>query len=312
MANLVTPNDPRQVVVITGCSSGLGRSMAIEFDAQKTYRVFATARNLDSIRQLPAGIERIQLDVTDPTSIKAAFKEITRCTGDRIDILINNAGVNLAVGPLVEIPIQNIRNTFEANFFGLIAVTQAAVPSMIRRRSGTVVNIGSTAAIGCMPFGAPYSASKAAVHAISDTLRLELAGFGIKVVVVAPGAIKSSIAENTSKNLFKPTAAPSSSEDGVDDLGYLPADSMYKHVEDLVKFRAEYSQKGEPTPSETFARNVRRWVAVANPGAYLFTGKKSLSVWISYYLPTRVKDWMIGRIFQTHRIGENAHKNKNI
>ncbi|SPO25208.1 related to AYR1 - NADPH-dependent 1-acyl dihydroxyacetone phosphate reductase [Ustilago trichophora] len=310
MADLITANDPRQVVVITGCSSGLGRSMAIEFDQQKSYRVFATARNLESLRELPAGIERVQLDVTDSESIKSAFEEITACTGDRIDILVNNAGVNLAVGPLVETPIDNIRKTFEANFFGLIAVTQAAVPSMIRRRSGVVVNIGSVAAIACMPFGAPYSASKSAVHALSDTLRLELAGFGIKVVVVAPGAIKSSIADNTLKNQSKAPSASSSSDS--DDLGYLPADSMYKHVEDLVKFRAEFSQQGEPTPSETFARNVRKWVGAANPGAYLFTGKKSLTVWISYYLPTRVKDWIIGRIFQIHRIGENAHKNKNI
>ncbi|EST05742.1 Short-chain dehydrogenase/reductase SDR [Kalmanozyma brasiliensis GHG001] len=307
MADLVTTNDPRKVVVITGCSSGLGRSMAIEFDAQKQYRVFATARNVESLRTLPAGIERVQLDVTDTDSIKRAFAEITQTTHDRIDILVNNAGVNLAVGPLVETPIDNIRKTFDANFFGLIAVTQAAAPYMIKRRSGVVVNIGSVAAIACMPFGGPYSASKSAVHAISDTLRLELSPFGVHVVVVAPGAIKSSIADNTAKNLPKPSV------DGKQqDLGYLPSDSMYKHVEDLVKFRAEFSQQGEPTPSETFAKNVRKFVTATRPGAYLFTGKKSLGVWISYYLPTSVKDWIIGRIFSIHRIGERAHKNKNI
>lgn len=178
---------------------------------------------------------------------------------------------------------------------------------MIRRRSGTVVNIGSVAAIACMPFGAPYSASKSAVHALSDTLRLELAGFGIKVIVVAPGAIKSSIADNTLKN-----RAQSSSSKSEGDLGYLPEDSLYKHVEDLVKFRAEFSQQGEPTPSETFAKNVRKYVTSANPGAYLFTGKKSLTVWVSYYLPTRVKDWIVGRVFQISRIGADAEKNKNI
>lgn len=187
-------------------------------------------------------------------------------------------------------------------------MTQVAAPYMIRRRSGTIVNIGSVAAIACMPFGGPYSASKSAVHAISDTLRLELSPFGVNVVVVAPGAIKSSIAENTLKN--RSNSSKPSGDDG--DLGYLPAESLYKHVEDLVKFRAEFSQQGEPTPSETFAKNVRQWVAATRPGAYLFTGKKSSVVWISYYLPVRVKDWILGRIFQIHRIGQNAHKNKNI
>ncbi len=297
MSIVWSKNDNRKVVVITGCSSGLGRSMAIDFASQYQYRVIATARNLESLRDLPFSIERVRLDVTDPESIATAFKEIRETTNDRIDILVNNAGVNLAVGPLIETPIENVRQTFEANFFGLIAVTQAAVPSMIRRRSGTVVNIGSVAAIACMPFGAPYSASKSAVHAISDTLRLELKGFGIKVLVVAPGAIKSSIADNTAKNLPSHKASSSSDADAVaegQDLGYLPADSMYKHVEDLVKFRAEFSQQGVPTPSETFAKNVRKYVAASTPGAYLFTGKKSLTVWISYYLPTKVKDWLVG------------------
>lgn len=89
--------------------------MAIEFDAQGTYRVFATARNVESLRELPAGIERVRLDVTDSDSIKAAFKVITDSTRDRIDILVNNAGVNLAVGPLVETPVDNIRKTFDTN-----------------------------------------------------------------------------------------------------------------------------------------------------------------------------------------------------
>ncbi|GAC98872.1 likely dihydroxyacetone phosphate reductase [Pseudozyma hubeiensis SY62] len=306
MANLVTANDPRKVVVITGCSSGLGRSMAIEFDAQKDYRVFATARNFESLRDLPPGIERVQLDVTSPESIKAAFQSIARTTHDRIDVLINNAGVNLAVGPLIETPIDDIRKTFEANLFGLVAVTQAAAPYMIRQRSGTIINIGSVAAIACMPFGGPYSASKSAVHALSDTLRLELSPFNINVVVVVPGAIKSNIAVNTLKN--RSSSEPAS--DG--DLGYLPADSLYKHVEDLVKFRAEYSQQGEPTPSEVFAKNVRRWVTATRPGAYLFTGKKSSTVWFAWYLPYRLKDYLLGKLFQIRRIGEDAHKNKNI
>lgn len=105
----------RTVVVITGCSSGLGRSMAIEFAAQPEYHVFATARNIETLRQLPAAIERVKLDVTDAESIKTAIDSITTSTFGCIDILINNAGLNTAVGPLVEVDIERIRKTFEPN-----------------------------------------------------------------------------------------------------------------------------------------------------------------------------------------------------
>lgn len=160
---------------------------------------------------------------------------------------------------------------------------------MIRRRSGTIVNIGSTAAIANMPFGATYSASKAAVHALSDVLRLELAGFGIKVVVVAPGAIKSSIAETGGSNIK------------------LSDDSFYKDVQDLVQYRADFSQTGTPTPSATFATTVRKWVQRPNPGAYLFTGRRSLTVWFAYYLPTKLKDWLVGSMFNVSRIGKSTN-----
>lgn len=118
MSSLASEVDDRKVVVITGCSSGLGRSMAIEFAAQPDNHVFATARNTDSLRELPANIERVRLDVTSAKSIKAAFDSITASTEGRIDVLINNAGLNAAVGPLVEIDLDRIRKTFEPNVSG--------------------------------------------------------------------------------------------------------------------------------------------------------------------------------------------------
>ncbi|KAN0060084.1 NADPH-dependent 1-acyl dihydroxyacetone phosphate reductase [Thecaphora frezii] len=286
MQDIATFNDPRQVVVITGCSSGLGRAMAIEFDLQPHYRVFATARNLETLRDLPSGIERVRLDVTDADSVTAAIKSITHETGGRIDVLINNAGTNTAVGPLIEVELERIRKTLEPNLFGLIQVTQAVAPFMIQRRSGKIVNIGSTAGLTSLPFGAAYSASKAAVHALSDALRLELSGFGISVVVVAPGAIRSSIADTGSSHLaLSPT-------------------SLYAHVQDLIEYRANFSQLGNPTPSDVFARNVRRAVDRRSPAAYLVTGKRAFNALLAYYLPTWIRDWLVGRMFSVWRIGK--------
>ncbi|EPQ29980.1 uncharacterized protein PFL1_02653 [Pseudozyma flocculosa PF-1] len=294
MTSISTFNDTRQVVLITGCSSGLGRAMAVEFDSLPGYRVFATARNLDSIRDLPSGIERVQLDVTDRDSIDRAIANITNETRGRIDILINNAGTNTAVGPLIDVDVDRVRKTFEPNFFGLIMVTQAVSPYMIRRRSGVIVNIGSTAGLTALPFGATYSASKAAVHALSDALRLELRGFGVKVVVVAPGAIKSSIADAGSKDLD------------------FPADSFYGDVKDLIEYRANFSQLGSPTPSAVFARNVRRAVTRPNPSAYLVTGKRSFTALLAYYLPVWIKDLLVGRMFSIWRIGRSTPKDKRV
>lgn len=138
--------EPRRVVVITGCSSGIGRALAIEFakhNNEQDFRVFATARNPDSLRTLPATIDRVPLDVTNEESTSAAIKSIIDQVG-RIDVLVNNAGVNTGVGPAVEVDLDRYRSTFEANYFGLIRVTQKVVPYMIQRRQGRVINIGST------------------------------------------------------------------------------------------------------------------------------------------------------------------------
>ena len=116
MPQVSTFNDERKVVLITGCSSGIGRALAVEFAAQgSAYRVFASARSMDSLRELPSTIERVQLDVTDADSIKTAIKTVTDCTAGRIDFLFNNAGTNTAVGPIVETDIQRVRDTFEPN-----------------------------------------------------------------------------------------------------------------------------------------------------------------------------------------------------
>eukprot|EP01006_Ploeotia_vitrea_P050479 TRINITY_DN67467_c7_g1_i1.p1 TRINITY_DN67467_c7_g1~~TRINITY_DN67467_c7_g1_i1.p1 ORF type:complete len:277 (-),score=31.91 TRINITY_DN67467_c7_g1_i1:171-1001(-) len=192
------------VVLITGCSTGLGREFALQMHAQK-YRVFATARRPESVKDLKdKGIGIVICDVNDPDSVKAAVQEVISQVG-RIDILINNAGIS-AVGPIGAIPVDEVKRVLDTNVVGLITVTQAVTPIMMEKKSGTIVNISSLAGFVGLPFNGIYSASKAAVNVISDALRLELKPFGIDVVVVCPGYVKSSINENRDASLAAWTA----------------------------------------------------------------------------------------------------------
>jgi len=282
-----TPDDTRPVVLITGCSSGIGRALAVEFAGAGKHRVVATARKMSALETLPPNVYRFALDVTDAESVREAVEEAVRQLG-RIDLLINNAGTNAAVGPVVEVDIERQRQTFEANYFGLLRVTQAVAPHMIKQRSGTIVNVGSTAALCPLPYAGAYAASKAAVHAVSDCMRAELAGFGINVVILAPGAIKSSIGDAGEGTI------------------QLAKSSSYENVADMIKYRAQYSQLGHPTPTAEFAAVVRKAVVKRRPRAYLVTGAKSTMAFIMYYMPGRFRDFFLSRIFQLWRVGRST------
>src|SRR5262249_39954053 len=162
------PSPTQLVVLITGCSTGIGRALAVEF-ASRGHRTFATARNLPAVADLAAaGAEPLTLDVQDPASIRAAVETVIARAG-RIDVIVNNAGINV-YGPLVAIPLERIEKLFASNVTGLIAVIQAAFPHMAARRSGRIVNIGSVVGVLPTPWAAPYCASKAAVHMLSDVV----------------------------------------------------------------------------------------------------------------------------------------------
>lgn len=228
---LATITDRRKVVLVSGCSSGIGQALAIEFASRnKEYHVFASARNLESLRSLPSSIERIQLDVTDEESTRRCVESIIAQVG-RIDVLVNNAGVNTATGPSVEVELDRYKSTFEANFFGLIRLTQHVAPHMMDRRRGQIIQIGSTVGLVPLPYAAAYAASKAAVHSFSETLGMELKGFNVDVTVVAPGAITSSIGEKNVKHIK------------------LPNDSRYKNVEDMVQCECAASHSLSAAPS---------------------------------------------------------------
>ena len=184
------------VALITGCSSGIGRALAEAFQ-QAGYQVWATARKAEDLAALSAaGFHAVQLDVNDGLALGQLAERLKTEAGG-LDVLINNAGYG-AMGPLLDGGVEAMRKQFETNVFALIGVTRALFP-LLRQNKGLVVNIGSVSGVLVTPFAGAYCASKAAVHALTDALRLELAPFSIEVMEVQPGAIASSFGANASQ-----------------------------------------------------------------------------------------------------------------
>jgi NAD(P)-dependent dehydrogenase (short-subunit alcohol dehydrogenase family) len=188
---------PGQSILITGATSGIGRDAALRL-ARAGHLVLAGGRRPDALaalaRESGGGVEPVVLDVTDPASVEAARGLVERRTSGRgLDVLVSNAGYALP-GPLEALSEQDLRRLFDTNVFGLLAVTRAFVPAMRDRGQGRVVNIGSIMGRVTMPLLGAYNATKYAVAAMTDALRMELAPFGITVVLVEPGAIRTRFA----------------------------------------------------------------------------------------------------------------------
>ncbi len=189
-----------QVAVITGSSSGIGLETSV-YLARRGYIVWATMRSIqkaDELREIIAAeklpIEIARLDVCDDDSVKSAVAQILQKSG-RIDALINNAGYGLR-GAVEEVSLDEWHRQFETNFFGAIRVTQAVLPQMRQQRSGVIVNISSVLGRFAIPFSGPYVSSKFALEGFSETLRYELAPWGIKVILIEPGFIATKFQEN--------------------------------------------------------------------------------------------------------------------
>ncbi|STX28413.1 oxidoreductase with NAD(P)-binding Rossmann-fold domain [Legionella beliardensis] len=184
-----------QTILITGCSSGIGYDTAITL-AKRGHQVIASCRKPDDLQKLlDLGLDAILLDVNDSQSIHKAFAEMLSKTGGRLDVLINNAGYGQG-GALEDISRDTLRAQFETNVFGLLEITRLAIPVMRSQGSGRIINISSVLGLVSMKFRGAYNASKYAVEGLSDTLRLELAPYGIKVVTIEPGPITSKFRDN--------------------------------------------------------------------------------------------------------------------
>jgi NAD(P)-dependent dehydrogenase (short-subunit alcohol dehydrogenase family) len=180
-------------VLITGCSSGIGHATA-ELMASHGHRVYATARKLDAIADLAErGCRTLALDVTDEQSMRSAVAAVEESEG-AVGVLVNNAGYSQS-GAVETLDLDDVRRQFETNVFGLIRMCQLVLPGMRRQRSGRIVNLSSMGGKLTFPGGGAYHATKHAVEAISDALRFEVKGFGVDVVVIEPGLIKTRFGE---------------------------------------------------------------------------------------------------------------------
>jgi NAD(P)-dependent dehydrogenase (short-subunit alcohol dehydrogenase family) len=186
-------------VLITGCSTGIGRATAGRL-LRAGLRVYATARRVDAIADLRAlGATTLALDVTDEESMRAAVEQVEREAG-AVGVLVNNAGYSQS-GAIETVPMEEVRRQFETNVFGLVRMSQLVLPRMRQRGYGRIVNLSSMGGRLTFPGAGIYHATKHAVEAISDALRFEVAGFGVKVVVVEPGLIRTEFAETAGRSV---------------------------------------------------------------------------------------------------------------
>ena len=181
--------EKKETALVTGASSGIGRETAIKL-AEKGFQVIAAARRMDRLTELADqfdGISPKKVDLSDPGDTERFCKEISGLS-EPVSVLINNAGYSIR-GALEDVPMESLRRIFEVNLISLIQVTQACLPGMRRRRKGTVVNLSTIVGKFTFPMSGVYSATKHALEAITDSLRMEVRPFGISVITIRPGVI---------------------------------------------------------------------------------------------------------------------------
>lgn len=274
-------------VLVTGGTDGLGRATALLF-ASEGYRVFAAARNAQkraALEQLAEekglALDTLELDVTSDESAGRAIAEIERRAGP-VDVLVNNAGVAIAA-VMEEITIEDLRKQFETNAFSMVRMAQRVLPGMRERRRGCIVNMSSIAGRRANPLMGPYSGSKHAVEAISDAMRMELAPFGIRVVMIEPGFIRTNINQASAEASSRYTANAAASPYAPIYLGFLRA---------WQKMTADAKSKPEDC-AQVILRAVR---SPAPKARYLVTREAKVTAALLWLLSDRQFDWLSRRM----------------
>jgi NAD(P)-dependent dehydrogenase (short-subunit alcohol dehydrogenase family) len=262
-----------RAALVTGASSGIGAACAARL-VSTGWRVFAGVRGLGNA---PKGTQELLLDVTSEEQIRAAAQRI-----DRLDALVNNAGIAIAM-PLEFIPLQELRRQLEVNVIGQIAVTQAFLPHL-RRSQGRVVFVGSIAGKSALPFLGAYAASKHALEALADSLRIELRPFGVAVSLVEPGTIRTPI--------WKKSAALA---DSLADSA--PADLRELYGERIAAFGRVAARRGaRGAPVEAVVRAVEQALTQERPRTRRLVGRDAKLRAGVERLPDRIRDSVYERV----------------
>jgi short-subunit dehydrogenase len=286
-------------VLITGCSSGIGRAAALSLH-QAGFTVYATARRTETLAELSdRSLRTLALDVTDEQSMTTAVATVEAEAGP-VAVLINNAGYGL-YGPVEQLPMAEIRRQFETNFFGLVRLTQLALPGMRRKGRGRILNVSSMGGRITLPGGAFYHASKYAVEALSDALRMEVAQFGIDVVLIEPGPVKTPWNDVAAGSLSS-AATPGAAADGATAAGPGPAadGDAYREYKAAVGASFDRVQTGVfgrlGSTSEDIAKVITQAVTARRPRArYLINPVAKSLVAMNRVLPARAYDSMLRR-----------------
>lgn len=266
----------KKVILITGASSGMGKETAKALILQG-HTVYAAARRLDQMEDLKSmGGFPIRMDVTNEEDIQHVVDTLIQKEG-KIDVLWNNAGYGL-YGSVEDISLNDARNQFEVNVFGMAAVTQKVTPYMRKAKSGTIINTSSMGGKMYFPMGAWYHASKHAVEGLSDCLRLELKQFNIKVVVLEPGFIATEFGSVLLNGFSK-----------------LSKQSAYKNLMDKIADGTQKASQGNGSSKPTVISNtILKIVNSTNPKTRYRVGKFAKPmVWMRTYLGDRMFDRIV-------------------
>lgn len=262
-----------RTAIVTGASSGIGEACAVRL-ALAGWRVLAGVRREGDA---PEGTEEVLLDVTDAEQIRAAAERV-----DELDGLVNNAGIALG-SPLELVPVDQLRYQLEVNLVGQVAVTQALLPAL-RRSKGRIVFIGSIAGRSALPFLAPYAASKHALEAVADSLRLELKPFGISVSIVEPGSIRTAIWGRSAARADELAATQD-------------AELAELYAERVAAFRIVALKRGAGgAPAERVAEVVEEALSAERPHARYLVGRDAKLRAGFERLPDRLRDRIYERV----------------
>ena len=275
-----------RVALITGCSTGIGRATALRLDASGWSVYGGVRRQEDADSLAAAGSERLTpliIDVTDQGSIAAAAERVEAESAAGLGALVNNAGVAYT-GPLEFVPLDELRNQLEVNVTGHVAITQALIPAL-RRARGRIVNITSIGGIVATPFFGPYNASKYALEAISDCLRVELRPWGIETIAIEPGSISTEIWSSGLEQF-----------DRTEERMPAEAQTLYgKAIKGLRRAARETGERG--IPADHAAAVIEKALVVSRPRARYLIGRDArVMATLSRVLPDRLWDRAIGRI----------------